>query len=490
MKLIKNIVAISCCVFSFIGNAYSASVCTIEQKAEILAPVTHGNKDSLINCNLTLSPNDVITQRVQFIGNASSNVTLDCNGGRIDMTKARQLGIFSQNDDAVWVRSQLRRGEWHRPEHVTIKNCKIVGGVRVWGISKNGEGKETNASSHKPGHVNRLRSTAPYHTRIINSTITSDKRTHLYIATGASNTLVDSVKFRGYSDSVSLYLGAETTRTTIKNSYFYAGGGREKVAIDASNFNVLEGNYFSGINNGGIYLYRNCGEGGTIRYTTPSHNTIRYNKFYYNKYKGSNKAISMSSRDGNRSYCDDDGRYKIPNSSSTNNRDFAVSNVIFLNQFLNRNPERYMTEGASALGKNTMWGNLMVNKFTNISASTAITRSSHQCRITGNNAGCGFYLGCPVGYEIVGARSNCNLEWPPNDAKTLKLPKLGKMWVSKSSDRTSHGVCLIGKFSNAVSMPIDGIYEGANKLYASCKEYDRNGGDCGINAEVVCAKIR
>jgi len=64
---------------------------------------------------------------------------------------------------------------------------------------------------------------------------------------------------------------------------------------------------------GGIYLYRNCGEGGTVRIETPSYNRILNNLFVYQRQELSDPAIYVGSRNYGRfenwwpgSHCNDD----------------------------------------------------------------------------------------------------------------------------------------------------------------------------------------
>ena len=74
------------------------------------------------------------------------------------------------------------------------------------------------------------------------------------------------------------------------------------LAVDASDYNKIIDNRFSALSNGGIYLYRNCGQDGIVRQTTPSHNTIVNNIFYYNKYNPfppfANPSVFMGARNG------------------------------------------------------------------------------------------------------------------------------------------------------------------------------------------------
>jgi parallel beta-helix repeat protein len=105
---------------------------------------------------------------------------------------------------------------------------------------------------------------------------------------------------------------------------------REVLAVDGSANNLIANNYFSGLEHGGIYLYRNCGEKGTVRHQPPQNNRIINNYFYYDRYMGGNPSIFLASRNGNRRYCGDDKGY--PFGSSANDLDFATGNIVAQNQ--------------------------------------------------------------------------------------------------------------------------------------------------------------
>jgi len=104
------------------------------------------------------------------------------------------------------------------------------------------------------------------------------------------------------------------------------------------------------LNQGGIFLYRNCGEGGTVRIATPSHNRIVDNQFNYQRQRLSDPAIYLGSRNYGRlenwwpgSHCNDDARGSRVG-SALNNGDFARFNVVKNNRFdisklSKRNPE-------------------------------------------------------------------------------------------------------------------------------------------------------
>lgn len=158
---------------------------------------------------------------------------------------------------------------------------------------------------------------------------------------------------KGKSSRVGIYLDAESAYNTFENNYIHVetkednwgkipgvtGRGWPQMAIDGSSRNTIHNNRFSSLSNGGIYLYRNCGEGGTIRLTPPENNTITNNTFYYKKYKGSKPAIYLGSRDYGRKestfgHCNDDsGR---PYGSSSSNKDYARHNIIKNNKLHKR----------------------------------------------------------------------------------------------------------------------------------------------------------
>lgn len=107
------------------------------------------------------------------------------------------------------------------------------------------------------------------------------------------------------------------------------------MAIDGSAHNTVRHNRFSALSHGGLFLYRNCGEGGTVRHQTPSHNTISDNTFY-RYYHGGLPAVWLGARNGNRNYCEADAGY--PFGSSISNLDGAQHNRIATTVFINSAP--------------------------------------------------------------------------------------------------------------------------------------------------------
>ena len=79
------------------------------------------------------------------------------------------------------------------------------------------------------------------------------------------------------------------------------------------------------VGRGGVFLYRNCGEGGVIRHQTPSHNRIAGNDFSGAGWLNP-RAVVVGAREGRRSYCGDDAGW--PFGSSADDGDGAVGNRV------------------------------------------------------------------------------------------------------------------------------------------------------------------
>ncbi len=210
---------------------------------------------------------------------------------------------------------------------VTVKDCIIEGDVRIWGMARNANDPSLKELSHKPDYVTIVRDAAPAHVTIENCTIKSTGMIPLYVGPGSTFTTVIGTKILGPSKSTMVYLGAESYKTTIVESLINATqGNREAIAIDASDHNVIKDNTIIHRSNGGIYLYRNCGESGVIRHTTPSYNRIEGNNFI-----GDDVSIWIGSREGNRCYCEDDKGW--PFGSSISDMDHARFNAVLKNSF-------------------------------------------------------------------------------------------------------------------------------------------------------------
>ncbi|MBL7671001.1 MAG: hypothetical protein JNM39_11000 [Bdellovibrionaceae bacterium] len=317
--------------------------CSTLKKQEVLEAASAGRPTVELNCHLTLQKSDFITKQVRISGNLVNGLVFDCHGATL------RANSFSDPQLRLLVRSLKGVGSngldvWRRPENILIKNCNIEGSTRVMGVASNGEGKNLTESSRQPGHTGRTQSYAPRGIIFNKNKFIGQGATPIYFAPGVNYSAVLNSHIGGYSKSVAVYFDAESAKNTLDNNVIdtktiekrAGGSARELVAIDGSAYNKIANNYFSSLNHGGIYLYRNCGEGGNIRHQTSRYNEIVNNTFYYNKYRGELPAIWVASRNGNRSYCDLDIGYDFGSSSS--DLDHAINNKIHLNQFFKLHP--------------------------------------------------------------------------------------------------------------------------------------------------------
>jgi hypothetical protein len=250
-----------------------------------------------------------------------SNTTIDCKGKDFNEGKATEIRISSSIKD------------------VTVKNCNLKGSIRVLGLGMNGEDENVKESSYKAGHTERAQAAAPSNVLLSNLTIEGVQRIPLYLAPGVTRVTIENSKFIGNTVSTVIYLDAESGYNTIRNNTFNVNGDftlrqfrvREVIAVDGSAHNQITGNTFEKAVGGGVYLYRNCGEGGTVRHQSPQYNVIANNEFNLSGLNWGNYGIWLGSRDGNRNYCSADDGHKF--GSSLDNGDFADYNVVSNNKF-------------------------------------------------------------------------------------------------------------------------------------------------------------
>jgi parallel beta-helix repeat protein len=246
---------------------------------------------------------------------------IDLQGGWMNEGKLTELVIRSQ---------ETEKG-WDVPEKITVRNGRIRGSIRIFGQGVNGEAPKVRESSHREGHTARAQAAAPKGTLLENLQIEADHRIPLYLGPGVTGVTVRNCTFTGWSASTTVYLDAESGGNRIEGCTFNVRSGREVMAIDGSATNVITGNRFLQSSFGGIYLYRNCGEKGTVRHQTPQGNLIENNFFELKDLKPGSYGVWIGSRQGRRRYCEDDAGY--PFGSSIDNGDFADHNILHGNIF-------------------------------------------------------------------------------------------------------------------------------------------------------------
>lgn len=317
-----------------------AATCGPEKLQEILQPASKKNPSVQMDCSITLPSNAMISKQLLYAGQQASNTSLDCNGATLQPTKAKL---------SILITSLLKDNAWDVPQNIQIKNCTLNGSLRIHGMAQNGEGQYLRASSIREGHTQRAQQAAP-HNIILDNLRISSIRNMMYFAPGVHDVTLKNSRFDGETRGIALYLDAESANNIIeKNTFNVQTEKRELIAVDGSAGNIIRANTFIQPRNGAINLYRNCGEGGTIRHQTPSNNQIISNRF---EMGGASKApmIWLASRNGKRGYCSIDSGYAFGSSISDN--DFAQNNTVADNTFVEKNQKksflRMMTKSSSS----------------------------------------------------------------------------------------------------------------------------------------------
>jgi hypothetical protein len=328
-----------------------AQTCRPEERAELLAAPTAAKRTYQLKCSIELKPSDLVRKEIWISGAEASGVRLNCNGATLG-------GGFVQGqrtDRVLTIASIGESAHKSRPENIQILQCNIVGKVFVRGWNHD----ELRRSARHAGHTLRAQEAAPKNILIDRTVITTSTETPLYVGAGVTHLTISRSKITGESKhGPAIYLDQESGFNRILDNYIavategkkicflgqcikYAPG-REQIAVDGSADNLISGNHFGGLNHGGIYLYRNCGERGVIRHQAPQRNVISNNRFFYRHYTGSNPAIWLGSRNGGKGYCDQDAGF--PFGSSANDNDEAFFNEVKENRFVNRSPRRYIRD--------------------------------------------------------------------------------------------------------------------------------------------------
>ena len=253
-------------------------------------------------------------QPLILAGAAQAGRRIDCRGG------------WLQDGRPVEVRIQsLPRpdGSWERPDGVRISHCRLRGAIRVIGLGRNGEAEGVRLSSRHPDHTRKAQAAAPHGVVLEGLDIEAVGPIPVYAGPGTVGLQLRDSHLRGESRSVAVYLDAESRDNQITGNRFDLSTTRERIAIDGSASNRIRDNHFSGGGQGGVFLYRNCGEGGTVRHQPPVDNLISGNHF---SDTAGLPAVWLGSRNGRRRYCQQDAG--LPFGSSSDDGDHAEHNRV------------------------------------------------------------------------------------------------------------------------------------------------------------------
>ena len=308
--------------------------CSADFYAKLRSPVKKDDNTIKVDCNIDLKPGEVIARKLDFAGAEASGTSLDCHGATLG-TKASKP---SSKSPIIAIRSvKKRKGDgngdgWSVPQGITIRNCKIVGNLRLIGLGISGEAEEVRKSSLHRNHTENAQANAPSDILISKVTIEATGGIPLYFGPGVTRTTVEKSTLRGKSSKTAVYLDAESANNVLdRNTFAVKTSLREQVAIDGSAKNRITNNRFDDPVRGGIYVYRNCGEGGTIRHQKPQYNEIIGNTFTYDHFRLAAPAIWLNHRDVGKLYCKLNPKY--PFGSSLDWHDFAKHNLVKDNRF-------------------------------------------------------------------------------------------------------------------------------------------------------------
>lgn len=285
-----------------------------------------------LDCSVTLPAGLAIRGNVVFEGSRASGAVLDCGGSVIDATAGRTR----MQRTAIIIRSVQRDdGSWDAPNGITVRNCIIKGLMRVYGLDENANGPNMKRSSRDPGHTEFAQASAPKRITFENLTILAPGGAPLYVGPGVTWTTLANSRLDGETGGTAIYLDAESGRNSIRNNVFLIKtDGREMIAIDGSTRNEIIGNVFENPINGGVFVYRNCGEGGVIRHQASNFNVISNNTFrYVDSSKAKPKpAVWLNSRNGHQKHCFTDPHHLFGSSASP--LDFAKKNTVRMNRIV------------------------------------------------------------------------------------------------------------------------------------------------------------
>ncbi len=328
----------------------SARGCSPKVYAALREPATEEKSSIEIRCSLSLDAGDVITKQLLISGEKASGIEIDCGGAVLDGSR----GTLNFGKPTIRIRStKAKDGGWSVPHGVTIRNCTVKGAIRLQGLGSNGQAEQVRLSSLKPGHTTRAQQAAPNGITISSVNFVADGNIPLYAGPGVTSMAVTGSRFTGESLGTAIYLDAESALNVISGNRFeMTTKSRELIAVDGSAENLISRNLFTDAVNGGIFLYRNCGEGGTIRHQPPQRNEITGNTFSYPKgSRDVEPAIWLSSRNGARLYCLT--APSAPFGSGLSSKDFADNNTVTDNTLKGGALSLIRDDG----GKNTIAGN-------------------------------------------------------------------------------------------------------------------------------------
>lgn len=320
------------CYENEIGDILAAPVAGGAQVAKVACNFSYPrNPKSFMRGNQTY--NGEIQKEIEFSGPGAVGITFNCKGHRINHQSSEGRAIAVRTDQSGNV-----------PHHITIKDCEVNGNIR---LVQGDQAICSGCADPEADAIARRQATAPHHIYMRNLKITVAKTGNgVHFSGGVTFSSLSNSSIRGTLDrNTAIYLSPESANNAIVGNFIGVNTeNREQIAIDGSANNYIADNDLSGLNHGGIYIFRNCGQSGTVRIQKPWHNSIVNNRFYYEKFDDPDDypALWVASRtfayeeDGqvyyanSSDYCDLDRQY--PFGSGIDDADNAKYTVAAHNQ--------------------------------------------------------------------------------------------------------------------------------------------------------------
>lgn len=261
------------------------------------------NKDEILNHGLLIN---------------RSNVTVDCNGATIDGGNKLPYGVVIDSNGK-------------NIDNIVVKNCNIKNftknGIYVgWLIGDNLKSNISKDLIYKLHPTNVL---------LTNNNVFNNPANGIYIDDHVSFSKIQNSKIFN-NGGVGIYLEFSSKSNEVVNNKIYNNGygnygKREGVAIDGSYLNKVHNNTIFGNAAGGIFLYKNCQEHSTYKYSAVRKDGASFNSIENNIINNENVGIWIASRQSKNlqaQKCGDKPMYK-----NIYYEDFANDNQVSGNTF-------------------------------------------------------------------------------------------------------------------------------------------------------------
>ena len=279
---------------------------------------------AIVLCSCTKAATEPVSKPAQSARSSSASSLFGCDYSDVKAPRDGQdLNWVGDPDpipatDIVDCNGGERGSLVIKTSGVRVQNCTIRGYIRIMmdGVPDTNHVEPADWTRSQT-YVREVRAAAPAHTIIQDTQIIGVPNangncvTPLYIGTGATYTLVRDVEISGCSGSVMVYIESESYGSKFKDVTIHAeNADREAIAVDASSHNeFIRLQIFHRL--GGMFFYRNCGEAGRTRVTTPSFNVgsglvFRGGEDGMLSGRDPYPGLWFASRNGNRCYCPDD----------------------------------------------------------------------------------------------------------------------------------------------------------------------------------------